>query len=199
MGIPQDSSGAGQWRAVSTGAQRGLDAFISGSIPHPGDVSEPTSGPPITQESVNLAETICSTSDNVLYVTYPPWRRAQAGLVDLPVIWSGEIRRTVPLPSTAFDATGTPSLPKILAGLMQAHEVEALRYVLNHTEGRMGALGYRPVLLLHDEVVWEGPAHRSDAAKVTAHTLMIEALAGVTRGIPAQATVEARVAWSSRN
>ena len=71
MGIPQDSSGAGQWRAVSTGAQRGLDAFISGSIPHPGDVSEPTSGPPITQESVSLAETICSTSDNVLYVTYP--------------------------------------------------------------------------------------------------------------------------------
>ena len=45
--------------------------LMSGSSSHPGDVSEPTSGPPITQESVNLAETICSTSDNVLYVTYP--------------------------------------------------------------------------------------------------------------------------------
>ena len=30
--------------------------------------------PPITQESVNHAETISSTSDNVLYVTYPPRR-----------------------------------------------------------------------------------------------------------------------------
>ena len=50
-------------------------------------VSDPRQGPPITQESVNLAETICSTSDNVLYVTYPQGleenladRRATAGI-----------------------------------------------------------------------------------------------------------------------
>ena len=106
MGTPQDSSGAGQWRAVSTGAQRGLDAFISGSIPHPGDVSELPAGPPITQESVNLAETICSTSDNVLYVTYP---------LGEPL---GRSSKTTPLPQTTSDhpdgrsSPPTPSLQR---------------------------------------------------------------------------------------
>ena len=51
---------------------------MSGSSSHPGDVSELPAGPPITQESVNLAETICSTSDHVLYVTYPPAHRRGA-------------------------------------------------------------------------------------------------------------------------
>ena len=45
---------------------------MSGSISHPGDVSELPAGPPTTQESVNHATPICSTSDNVLSVTYPP-------------------------------------------------------------------------------------------------------------------------------
>ena len=34
-------------------------------------VSDPAQGPPATQEWVHRAETICSTSDNVLCVTYP--------------------------------------------------------------------------------------------------------------------------------
>ena len=33
-------AGAGQWRAVPTGAQRGLEALISGSSPNLWDVSE---------------------------------------------------------------------------------------------------------------------------------------------------------------
>ena len=134
-----------------------------------------------------------------LEAAYPvlcAWRRAQAGLLELPVTWDGKLRRTVPLPSSAFDATGTPSLPKILAGTMQAHEVEALRFVLDHTEQRLGALGYRPVLLVHDEVVWEGPTSEADEARVAAHALMVEALAGVTRGIPALATVDVRRSWA---
>ena len=125
------------------------------------------------------------------------WRRAQAGLLELPVTWDGELRRTVPLPSSAFDATGTPSLPKILAGTMQAHEVEALRFVLDHTEQRLGPLGYRPVLLVHDEVVWEGPTTEADEALEAAHALMVEALAGATRGIPSLATVDVRPSWSA--
>jgi len=125
------------------------------------------------------------------------WRRAQAGLLELPVTWDGELRRTVPLPSSAFDAAGTPGLPKILAGIMQAHEVEALRFVLDHTEHRLGALGYRPVLLVHDEVVWEGPTSESYEAREAAHALMVEALAGVTRGIPALATVDVRPSWAA--
>lgn len=135
-----------------------------------------------------------------LEAAYPElcgWRRAQAGLLELPVTWDGEFRRTVPLPSSAFDATGTPGLPKILAGTMQAHEVEALRFVLDHTEQRLGALGYRPVLLVHDEVVWEGPTTEADEAREAAHALMVEALAGVTRGIPALATVEVRPSWAA--
>ncbi len=135
-----------------------------------------------------------------LELAYPvlcAWRRAQAGLLELPVTWDGELHRTVPLPSSAFDATGTPSLPKILAGIMQAHEVEALRFVLDHTEQRLGALGYRPVLLVHDEVVWEGPTTEADEAREAAHALMVEALAGVTRGIPALATVEVRRSWAA--
>jgi hypothetical protein len=72
MGTPQNSSGAGQWRAVPIGGQLRMEALIGGSIPHPRDVSEPPSGPPTTQESVNHAEPICSASDHVVYVTYLP-------------------------------------------------------------------------------------------------------------------------------
>jgi hypothetical protein len=135
-----------------------------------------------------------------LELAYPvlcAWRRAQAGHLELPVTWDGELRRTVPLPSSAFDATGTPSLPKILAGIMQAHEVEALRFVLDHTEQRLGALGYRPVLLVHDEVVWEGPTSGAQEARGAADALMVEGLAGVTRGIPALATVDVRSSWAA--
>ena len=136
-----------------------------------------------------------------LEAAYPvlcAWRRAQVGLLDLPVAWNGEVGRTVPLPSSAFDATGTPSLPKILAGIMQAQEVEALRHVLDHTEEHLGrAHGYRPVLLVHDEVVWEGPTGSAQEAREVAHSLMVEALAGVTGGIPALATVQTRRCWAA--
>lgn len=103
------------------------------------------------------------------------------------------------MPSSAFDATtGEPRLPSVLAGIAQAHEVEALRFVLDHTEERLDVLGFRPILLLHDEVVWEGPAESADDATEAARTLMEEALAGVTNGVPAIAQVEARGSWASR-
>jgi DNA polymerase I-like protein with 3'-5' exonuclease and polymerase domains len=152
------------------------------------------------ERGIDLSRTTARGLIRRLELAYPvlcAWRRGQAGLVDLPVAWEGELRRTVPLPSSAFDATGTPSLPKILAGIMQAHEVEALRFVLDHTEQRLGALGYRPVLLVHDEVVWEGPTGSAEEAREAAHSLMVEALAGVTRGIPALATVEVRSSWAA--
>ena len=126
------------------------------------------------------------------------WRRRQAGRVELPVAWNGVLRRTVPLPPSTFDRDGTPRLPAILAGIAQAHEAEALRYVLDHTEGRLGApYGYRPVLLLHDEAVWEGPADAVEAAAEAARNLMTEGLAGVTNGIPVVAKVEVRASWAA--
>ena len=126
------------------------------------------------------------------------WRRRQAGLVELPVAWNGAVCRTVALPPSAFDVDGTPRLPAILAGIMQAHEIEALHHVLDHTEERLGApFGYRPVLLVHDEVVWEGPTSSAQEAREAAHALMVEALAGVTGGIPALATVQTRRCWAA--
>ena len=125
------------------------------------------------------------------------WRREQAGRTELPVTWNGQTLRTVPLPSSAFETSGEPRLPAILAGIMQAHEVEALRHVLDQTEDRLGQpFGYRPALLLHDEVVWEGPTDGAERAWQAAHGLMVEALSGVTQGIPALATVQIRGSWA---
>ncbi len=102
------------------------------------------------------------------------------------------------LPPAAFEpTTGEPRLPALLAGIAQAHEVEALRHVLDHTEERLGRPhGYRPVLLLHDEVVWEGPAGHGDTASAAARELMIEALSGVAGGVPAEVSVAVRWSWA---
>lgn len=136
-----------------------------------------------------------------LRTAYPAldrWRPAQRGRTRVEVRWDGEVRRTVDVPPGAFDAaTGEPRLPAILAGIAQAHEVEALRYVLDHTEERLGiSYGYRPVLLLHDEVVWEGPAGAAQAAAEAARALMAEGLAGVTNGVPIVVQVAVRSSWA---
>ncbi len=131
------------------------------------------------------------------------WRRAQEGREDFVVRWGGEDRQTVTLPPRAFDSeTGRPRLPAVLAGIIQAHEAEALHHVLEHTEARLGVpFGYRPVLLVHDEVVWEGPSDTAQTARTAAEQLMVEALEGVTSGVPAVAAVEVRGSWAapSRN
>ena len=47
------------------------------------------------------------------------------------------------------------------------------------------------------EVVWEGPTSRAEEARGAADALMVEGLAGVTRGIPALATVDVRSSWAA--
>ena len=152
-------------------------------------------------QGIELTQPAAARLIRRLEAAYPVlcrWRREQSGRTELPVAWNGQVRRTVPLPVSAFETSGQPRLPAILAGTMQAHEVEALRHVLDQTEARLGQpLGYRPVLLLHDEVVWEGPADQAERARQAAHALMVEALAGVTRGIPPLATVQVRSSWSA--
>ena len=154
------------------------------------------------ERGIELNRSAATSLIRRLEAAYPAlcaWRRAQAGGGEFPVAWGGEVRRSVSLPPSAFGTDGTPRLPAILAGIMQAHEVEALRHVLDHTEERLGSLGYRPVLLVHDEVVWEGPTSSAEEARGAAHALMVEALAGVTRGIPALATVDVRPSWAANS
>ena len=153
------------------------------------------------KQGIELSRPAAARLIRRLETTYPAlcrWRREQACRTELPVTWDGRPCRTVPLPPSAFETSGEPRLPSILAGTMQAHEVEALRHVLGQTGERLGQpLGYRPVLLLHDEVVWEGPTTEAERARQAAHALMVEALAGVTRGIPALATVDVRPSWAA--
>ncbi len=132
------------------------------------------------------------------YSTLCKWRREQEGLERFSVGWGGGEHRPVELPPSAFDpSTGTPRLPAVLAGIMQSLEVEALRHVLNRTEELLGLpFGYRPALLVHDEIVWEGPISNAEAARIAAEELMVEALGGVTCGVPALASVEIRVSWA---
>ena len=154
------------------------------------------------ERGIELSRSTATSLIRRLEGTYPAlcaWRRAHAGREAFPVTWGGQVRRTVSLPPDAFDsATGAPRLPAVLAGIMQVAEVEALHYVLEHTEERLGrALGYRPVLLVHDEVVWEGPTATAERARLAAEALMLEALAGVTGGVPAAATVKVRECWAA--
>ena len=45
-------------------------------------------------------------------------------------------------------------------------------------------------------MVWEGPTSEAERAWQAAQALMVEALSGVTRGIPALATVQIRGSWA---
>lgn len=164
----------------------GPDALVDGAAERGIELSRP--------EAARLIRKLESR-----FPTLCRWRRAQAGREAFVVHWGGRARRTVTVPPQAFDAvTGKPRLPAVLAGIVQAHEAEALRHVLAHTEERLGTpFGYRPVLLVHDEVVWEGPSDAAPAARSAAEQLMVEALAGVTNGVLALATVEVRGSWAT--
>lgn len=84
----------------------------------------------------------------------------------------------------------------VIAGVLQSLEADALLDVLEDPDDLMRDLGAVPVLLVHDEVVWEVPSELAEEAAARARRQMIASLAKISGAAVPRVEVEVRTSWS---
>jgi DNA polymerase I len=128
-----------------------------------------------------------------LAATFPrlwAWRKEQIVRPDFLT----PLGRAVSLPSAKYE-NGRPYLPSLIAGIAQAWESDALRWVVALSARRLSGTGAEIILLLHDGLIWEVPEGRVTDATIAIETLMLDALRPACVPCPPRVEVEVRRTW----
>jgi hypothetical protein len=120
------------------------------------------------------------------FATLSAYRESLAGLSS----FTSPLRHLVPVPQGRRHASG------VLAGITQAWEADALRWVVQGSDAVMAGTGAEIAMLNHDEVVWEVPAQHAAEAAGRAGGWMLDCQSWVCAPCAPEVKVEVRSNWN---
>jgi hypothetical protein len=133
-----------------------------------------------------LAEKVVTTFRDT-FQSFAAWREGHEGCASFKT----------PMGTKVNVPEGRRAAHRVTAAMLQAVEADALRLVLGQSDDVMRHTDAVPVLVIHDEILWECPKDHGEEVARRARILMEHALEMVCKPCPAVVYVEVRAAWGA--